>query len=88
MTSDAGQKGKNLRYAIMYKIIWANQKTGSFVNHRLCTLATSFPAILSGIGHHFKRSVDTSIISNSFFNLQAVACFLTWVKCEEQLDLT
>jgi len=45
-------------YAIMYNVIWANQKTESFEYHRLSSLArfdiTSFPGILLGIGHHFK----------------------------------
>jgi len=38
MTSDAHQKGENLRYAITYKVIWANQKTESFVYHWLHAL--------------------------------------------------
>jgi len=57
MTSDAQQKCGNLRYALTY-VIWANQKTESFKYYLLCALAmfdvTSFPAILSGIGSHFK----------------------------------
>ena len=61
MMSDARQKGGNLHYTITYNVIWANQKTGSFVYHWLCALATSFPAILSCIGRHFKHTVDTSI---------------------------
>ena len=61
MTSDASQKGGNSRYAITYNVICANQKTGSFVYHWLRALATSFPAIFSGIGRHFKRFVNTSI---------------------------
>jgi len=48
----------NLHYTITYYVIWANQKTEFFKYHRLRALAmfdvTSFPAILSGIGHHFK----------------------------------
>jgi len=58
MTSDARQKGGNLRYAIAYNVIWANQKTESFEYHWLHELAmfdiTSFPAILTGIESHFK----------------------------------
>jgi len=58
MRSDAQQECKNLCYAIMYIVIWVNQKTESFEYHWLCALAMfdvkSFPAILSGIGHHFK----------------------------------
>ena len=62
--SDVRQKGGTLCYAITYNVIWANQKTGSFVYHWLRALATSFSAILSGIGRHFKRSVDTSIVTS------------------------
>ena len=58
MTSDTQQKCGNLRYTMTYNVIWANQKTESFEYHWLRALAmfdiTSFPAILSGIGHHFK----------------------------------
>ena len=53
MTSDAQQKGANLRNAII-NVIWVNQKTGSFVYHWFRALATSFPAIFSGIERHFK----------------------------------
>ena len=63
MTFDARQKRRNLRYAILYNVIWANQKTGSFVYRWLRALATSFPTILSGIRHPFIRSVNTSIVS-------------------------
>jgi len=56
MTSDARQKRRDLHYAIIYNVIWANQKTKSFVYHWLRTLAifkvTSFPIILSGIRRH------------------------------------
>ena len=38
-------KGGKLCYAIKFNIIWANQKTGSFLYHWLRALATSFPAI-------------------------------------------
>jgi len=55
-------KKREVGYAITYKVIWANQKTQSFVYPWLRALATRFPAIMSGIGRHFKRSVDTSII--------------------------
>jgi len=45
-------------YTITYNIIWANQKTKSFEFHWLRALSrfyiTCFPAILSGIGRHFK----------------------------------
>jgi len=62
--TDNRQKRGNLRYAITYNIIWVNQ-TESFEYHWLRTLAmfkvTSFPAILSGIRRHFKRSVNTLI---------------------------
>ena len=58
MTSDARQKRRNLRYTITYNVIGANQKTESFENHWLHAFkmfdVTSFSAILSGIGHHFK----------------------------------
>ena len=61
MTSDARQKCGNLRYAVTYIVIWANQKTESFEYHWLCALAMfdvmNFPVILSGIlsgiGRHF-----------------------------------
>ena len=56
--SDAGQKHGNLRYAITYNVIWANQMTESFKYQWLRALAMfdvmSFPAILSGIERHFK----------------------------------
>jgi len=56
--SDARQKRGNLRYAIAYNIIWANQKIKSSEHHCLRTLAmfdeTSFHAILSGIWCQFK----------------------------------
>ena len=58
--ADARQKRGNLHYAIRYSahVIWANQKTESFKYHWFRALAmfdvTSFPAILSGIGRHFK----------------------------------
>ena len=61
MTTDARQNGGNVPYAMTYNVIWANQKTGSFVHHWLRALAKRFHAILSGNGRHFKRSVDTSI---------------------------
>ena len=58
MTSDTQQKCGKLRYTMTYNVIWANQKTESFEYHWLRALAmfdvTSFPAILSGIGQHFK----------------------------------
>jgi len=47
----------NLRFAITYIVICANQKTESFDYHWLRALAmfdvTSFPAILWGIGRYF-----------------------------------
>jgi len=47
-----------LRYAITYNVIWANQKNESFEYHWLHAHARfnvkSIPAILSGIGGHFK----------------------------------
>jgi len=54
--------GKTREFTLRHNVhvIWANQKTESFEYHWLRTLAmfdvTSFPAILSGIGRHFKRS--------------------------------
>ena len=58
LTSDARQKCGNLRYIITYIAIWANQKTESFEYQWLHALeifdVMSFPAILSGIGRHFK----------------------------------
>ena len=58
MTSDAQHKRGNLRFAITYSVIWANQKTELFEYHWLRALAMfdamSFPAILLGIGRHFK----------------------------------
>jgi len=55
--SDARQKRGKLRYTIAY-VIWANKKTESFEYHWFRALAmfdvTSFLAILSGIGRHFK----------------------------------
>ena len=46
-------------------VIWANRMTVSFVYHWLRTLATGFPAILSGIGRHFKHSIDRSNMSRN-----------------------
>jgi len=67
MMSDAWQKRINLRYTITYNIIGANHKAESFKYPWLRALAmfdvTSFPAIVSGIGRHFKLSVDTLIKS-------------------------
>ena len=55
--SDARQKRGKLRYTIAY-VIWANKKTESFEYHWFRALAmfdvTSFLAILSCIGRHFK----------------------------------
>jgi len=63
MTSDARQKCRNLRYAIMYNVIWANQKTEFSAYHWIHALAmsdiTSFPAILSDV---ISSSVDTLIL--------------------------
>jgi len=79
MTSDARQKHGNLRYAVTYNVIWANQKTESFEYHWLSTLAmfdrTGFPAILSGIGRHFKfcRYI------NCKWTLHEPACNVTWL---------
>jgi len=39
MTSDTRQKCRNLRYAITYNVIWANQKTESFEYDWLLALA-------------------------------------------------
>jgi len=58
MTSAARQKRGNLRYAITYNVIWANQKTESVEYHRLRALAMfkimNFFANSLGIGRHFK----------------------------------
>jgi len=58
MTSDARQKTRELRYAITYNVIWANQKTETFLHIWLRALAmfevTTFPVILLGTGGHFK----------------------------------
>ena len=58
MTSYIRQKCVNLRYAITYNVISANHKTESFQYHWLRALAMfdvmTFPAILLGIGRHFK----------------------------------
>ena len=57
MTSYARQKCGNLHYAILYNLIWTNQRTESFEYHWLRALPmfdiTRFSAILSGIGRLF-----------------------------------
>jgi len=46
-------KGGNLHYVIKYNVIWANQKTESFVYHWLCPLAKfdrmCFPAFVGAL---------------------------------------
>jgi len=57
MAAYARQKCGNLRYAITYNVIWANQRTESFERHWLRALAmfdvTRFSTILSGVGRRF-----------------------------------
>jgi len=76
------KKCGNLHYAIMYNVIWANQKTESFEYHWLRTLAmfdvTSFPTILSVIGCQFMLCRYVNYWPSIIFwaHLHPMDCFL------------
>jgi len=76
MTSNARQKCGNLRYAITYNVIWANQKTESFEVHwfmRTCNVCiTSFSAMC--------RALD--VISSSDNKLIVLHIWLMWGSIE------
>jgi len=84
MTSDARQKLGNLHYAITYIIIWANMKTESYEYHRVPAHAMfdviSFPAVLSGIGRHFKFCgyVNSVTVFNCVYCIQNT-CMLVFI---------
>jgi len=89
-TNGARRIRGNLRYAITYNVFWANRNTECFEYHWLRVLAifgvTSFPAILSGIGRHFKfwRYVNTpaSETKNAHTSIRSRRCHNACWPCK------